>query len=94
MGRGEFRAAAVVAAVMAALAALVAWTYHLPVRDPDGASLPTWFRLPVIVASAVALDVAARWVLLVHGAAARPRACALRDGARRAVEPRPDPASR
>ena len=50
MGRGEFRAAAVVAAVMAALAALVAWTHHLPVRDPDGASLPTWFRLPVIVA--------------------------------------------
>ena len=36
MGRGEFRAAAVVAAVMAALAALVAWTHHLPVRDPDG----------------------------------------------------------
>jgi membrane-associated phospholipid phosphatase len=66
MGRGEFRAAAVVAAVMAMMAALVAWTYHLPLRDPDGASLPTWFRLPVIVASAVALDVAARWVLLVR----------------------------
>ena len=58
MGRGEFRAAAVVAAAMAMAAALVAWTYHLPLRDPDGASLPTWFRLPVIVASAVALDVA------------------------------------
>ena len=73
MGRGEFRAAAVVAAVMAALAALVAWTHHLPLRDPDGASLPTWFRLPVIVASAVALDIAARWVLLVRrgGTAAR-----------------------
>lgn len=66
MGQGEFRAAAVVAAVMAAMATLVAWTYHLPLRDPDGASLPTWFRLPVIVASAVALDVATRWVLLVH----------------------------
>ncbi|WP_091192946.1 phosphatase PAP2 family protein [Nocardioides alpinus] len=66
MGRGEFRAAAVVAAVMAVLAALVAWTHHLPLRDPDGASLPTWFRLPVIVASAVALDVATRWVLLVR----------------------------
>ena len=71
MGRGEFRAAAVVAAVMAVLAALVAWTHHLPVRDPDGASLPTWFRLPVIVAAAVALDVVARWVLLVrHGGTA------------------------
>ncbi len=66
MGRGEFRAAAVVAALMALLAALVAWTHHLPLRDPDGASLPTWFRLPVIVASAVVLDVAARWVLLVR----------------------------
>ena len=47
-------------------AALVAWTHHLPLRDPDGANLPTWFRLPVIVASAVALDVLARWALLVR----------------------------
>lgn len=78
MHRGEFRAAAAVAAVMAVMAALVAWTYHLPLRDPDGAALPTWFRLPVIVASAVALDVLARWVLLVRrggaGAAAALRA--------------------
>lgn len=74
MGRGEFRAAAVVAALMAMAAALVAWTFHLPLRDPDGASLPTWFRLPFIVASAVALDVLARWVLLVRrsGIARRP----------------------
>ena len=62
----EFRAAGVVAAVMAVAAILVAWNYHLPVRDPDGASLPTWFRLPVIVASAVALDVMARWALSVR----------------------------
>lgn len=66
MDRGEFRAAAVVAAVMAVMAALVAWTHQLPLRDPDGASLPTWFRLPVIVASAVALDIATRWVLLMR----------------------------
>lgn len=66
MGRGEFRAAAVVAAVMALAAALVAWEHHLPLRDPDGANMPTWFRLPVIVASAVALDVIARWVLLLR----------------------------
>ncbi len=51
---------------MAFAAAVVAWTYHLPLRDPDGASLPTWVRLPVIVASAVALDVATRWVLLMR----------------------------
>jgi len=74
MGRGEFRAAAVVAAVMAVLAVLVAWSQHLPLRDPDGASLPTWFRLPVIVASAIALDVVARWLILVRrgGPAGRP----------------------
>lgn len=62
--RREFRAAAVVAAVMAAAALLVAWTHHLPVRDPDGASLPTWFRLPTIVGSAILLDVVVRWALL------------------------------
>lgn len=74
MGRREFRAAAVVAVVMALAAALVAWTHHLPLRDPDGASLPTWFRLPTIVGSAVVLDVLARWVLLRRRAApgARP----------------------
>jgi hypothetical protein len=66
MGRRDFRAAAVVAVVMALIAALVAWTHHLPLRDPDGASLPTWLRLPVIVASAVVLDVLARWALLVR----------------------------
>lgn len=66
MGRRDFRAAAVVAVAMAMAAALVAWTYHLPLRDPDGASLPTWFRLPVIVASAVVLDVLARWALLAR----------------------------
>ena len=66
MGRGEFRAAAVVAAVMALAAALVAWDQHLPLRDPEGAYLPTWLRLPVIVGSAVALDVLARWLLLLR----------------------------
>ena len=49
MGGREFRAAGVVAILMAACALLVAWNFHLPVRDPDGASLPTWFRLPAIV---------------------------------------------
>ena len=71
MGRGEFRAAAVVAAVMALAAVAVSWAYHLPLRDPDGASMPTWFRLPLIVGSAVALDVLARWVLVRRGSAPR-----------------------
>ncbi len=51
---------------MALAAALVAWEHHLPIRDPDGANLPTWFRLPVIVATAVALDIVARWALMVR----------------------------
>lgn len=73
MGRRDFRAAAVVAVVMGLAAALVAWTQHLPLRDPDGASLPTWFRLPVIVASAVVLDVLARWALLARRSARESR---------------------
>ena len=77
MGRGEFRAAAAVAALMAVLAVLVAWTQHLPLRDPDGATLPTWLRLPVIVATAVVLDIVTRWVLLVRRAGT-PRGDALR----------------
>ena len=80
MGRGEFRAAAVVAAVMALAAVAVAWAYHLPLRDPDGASMPTWFRLPLIVGSAVAVDVVARWVLVRRGP--NPRRLSLRAVAR------------
>ena len=68
MGRGEFRAAAVVAVAMAMAAGMVAWKYHLPLRDPDGANLPTWFRLPVIVGGAVLLDTSGA---LVPGAAER-----------------------
>ena len=66
---------AVLLAVGAAVVSLVVAAYFdLPLRDPDGASLPTWFRLPVIVASAVALDVLTRWLLLArrNGAAGRP----------------------
>jgi hypothetical protein len=51
---------------MALAAALVAWEHHLPVRDPDGANLPTWFRLPVIVGGAVLLDVLVRWGLVLR----------------------------
>ena len=40
MGRGDFRGAAGVAVAMAVATWLVAWTYDLPVRDPDGVSLP------------------------------------------------------
>ncbi|MDZ5660285.1 phosphatase PAP2 family protein [Nocardioides sp. zg-1308] len=62
MGRGDFRGAVAVAAVMAVATVLVAAAYDLPVRDPDGVSIPTWVRLPAIVLLAVALDVVPRWV--------------------------------
>ena len=62
----EFRAAAVVAAALALAAFMVAWEFHLPIRDPDGVSIPTWVRLPAIVRGAVALDVLMRWVVLVR----------------------------
>jgi membrane-associated phospholipid phosphatase len=52
-----------VAAVMAVATWVVAALHDLPVRDPDGVSVPTWVRLPAIVLLAVALDVVPRWVV-------------------------------
>ncbi|WP_416953830.1 phosphatase PAP2 family protein [Nocardioides sp. T5] len=66
MGRGGFRGAVAVAAAMAVATALVAAAYDLPVRDPDGVSIPTWVRLPAIVLLAVALDVVPRWVAAIR----------------------------
>jgi membrane-associated phospholipid phosphatase len=66
MGRGDFRGAAAVAAAMAVATLLVATAYDLPVRDPDGVSVPTWLRLPLIVLAAVLLDVVARWALALR----------------------------
>lgn len=48
---------------MAVATLLVATAYDLPVRDPDGVTLPTWVRLPAIVVLAVVLDVVPRWVM-------------------------------
>lgn len=64
--QGEFRPAAVVALAMAVATLLVAWGWDLPVRDPDGVSVPTWLRLPAIVGVAVLLDVVVRWALLAR----------------------------
>lgn len=66
MGRGEFRAAAAVAAFMAIATVLAAWVLELPVRDPDSVSGPTWLRLPLIVLAAVTLDVVGRWLWLTR----------------------------
>lgn len=51
---------------MAVATLVVATAYDLPVRDPDGVSVPTWVRLPLIVLAAVLLDAAVRWVVAVR----------------------------
>jgi membrane-associated phospholipid phosphatase len=51
---------------MAVTTLVVATAYDLPVRDPDGVSVPTWVRLPLIVVAAVLVDVVARWVLVLR----------------------------
>jgi hypothetical protein len=60
-----------VAVAMAVVTWVVAAAHGLPVRDPDGVSVPTWVRLPLIVLAAVLLDLAARWTAYVR---ATPRA--------------------
>jgi hypothetical protein len=60
MPRTRFRFAALIAAVMACAAFTVAWTYDLPLRDPDGVAGPTYLRLPVLLALAFLTDVVPR----------------------------------
>ncbi|GAB3030985.1 hypothetical protein GCM10011376_24000 [Nocardioides flavus (ex Wang et al. 2016)] len=62
----DFRGAAAVAAAMAVATVVVATAYDLPVRDPDGVSVPTWVRLPLIVLAAVLVDLLARWALTLR----------------------------
>jgi hypothetical protein len=57
-----------VAIAMAVVTWVVAAAHHLPVRDPDGVSVPTWVRLPLIVLAAVLLDLVARWTAYVRAA--------------------------
>jgi hypothetical protein len=44
----------------AAAAAVVAWIYDLPLRDPDGVASPTYVRLPLILLLAFLVDVVPR----------------------------------
>jgi hypothetical protein len=57
-----FRFAVWLSLALAAVAVVVAWTYHLPVRDPDGVAVPTYVRLPVILLAAWLTDVLPRTV--------------------------------
>jgi membrane-associated phospholipid phosphatase len=48
-------------------AATVAWTYGLPLRDPDGAPGPTFLRLPAMIVLALAIDVIPRVIARADG---------------------------
>lgn len=60
MGKANFRVAGAIALLLIVANLAVAWTYDLPVRDPDGVVVPTYVRLPVIVLAAFLLDVVPR----------------------------------
>ncbi len=59
----------------AAAAAVVAWVYDLPLRDPDGIAGPTYVRLPLILLLAFLVDVVPRtlWRARRQPTAARAR---------------------
>jgi uncharacterized membrane protein YwaF len=59
---GSFRFTVIQAALLAAAMVVVAASYHLPVRDPDGVVVPTYVRLPLILALAFLTDVLPRGV--------------------------------
>jgi hypothetical protein len=71
---GGFRFAVVLSLVLAAAAAAVAATYHLPLRDPDGVAVPTYVRLPIILLLAFLTDVVPRALWRGRSPARLPRA--------------------
>jgi hypothetical protein len=68
-----FRFAVLLSLALAATAVAVAVTYHLPLRDPDGVSVPTYIRLPVILLLAFLTDVVPRTVRRCRSLALVPR---------------------
>lgn len=62
MRPGFFRFAVVLAGALGAVTVLVATTYDLPLRDPDGVSVKTYVRLPLILLAAILVDVVPRSV--------------------------------
>jgi PAP2 superfamily protein len=57
---GGFRFAVLLSLALAAVAGVVASTYHLPLRDPDGVAVPTYVRLPIILLAAFLTDIVPR----------------------------------
>jgi hypothetical protein len=58
--RDRFGFAIAVSLAMSAATVVVAVVYHLPIRDPDDATGPTYVRLPLILLLAFLTDVAPR----------------------------------
>jgi hypothetical protein len=57
---GGFRFAVVMSVALWAVTVVVAVSYHLPVRDPDGVAVPTYIRFPAILLLAFLADVLPR----------------------------------
>jgi hypothetical protein len=60
MRTSGFRFAVVMSLALAVVTAVVALSYHLPVRDPDGVAVPTYIRFPAILGLAFLTDVVPR----------------------------------
>ncbi len=73
MHTGGFRFAVVLSLALAVTAVTVAWTYDLPVRDPDGVAVPTYVRLPLILLLAFLTDVLPRTVWRARSLTRLPR---------------------
>ena len=74
MRGGRFRFAVIQALVLGVVTVVVATFYDLPVRDPDGADVKTYVRLPVILLLAFLIDVAPRALARRPSPADLPRA--------------------
>jgi hypothetical protein len=67
VGKPNFTFAGACALVMLVAMILVAWTQHLPIRDPDGVVVPTYVRLPIILLIAWLVDVLPRAAVRARG---------------------------
>jgi hypothetical protein len=64
--RQRFGFAAALALALTVIAIVVAFSKHLPYRDPDGVVGPTFVLIPIIVALAFLTDVVPRAVIQAH----------------------------
>lgn len=70
--KGSFRFAVLLSVALAAVAVVVATTYHLPLRDPDGFAGPTYLRLPLFLLMAFLTDVLPRTLWRMRSVAGIP----------------------